>query len=357
MNESDPAPSTTITAPLPWQLRQWAQLSRALSSNTLAHAYLLCGSEGLGKLLFAEAFSCYALCHEPVQVQSEKEKDSGDAKIACGKCSNCLKSGPGSHPDILRLGLEEGSKNIKIDQVRRLWEFVIRSSHSGGAKIAIIEQAHLLNANAANALLKTLEEPNRNTHLILVSDFPGRLVATIRSRCQKLMFPIPDTAIATQWLQACIGGGNVETMLGAADGRPLTALRLAEGDSLQARAQFLQSLCDVKLGNKSIQQALPLAAKIGESEVLEQFSAFLSKLTKYSLAGNVYSDEDPAMSGLYSLLKPTEQLPHRQRVASALSTFYAEVELARRQLASSTNPNPQLIMESILWQWSKLNFN
>jgi len=355
MNDTIPTTSDVMIAPFPWQLAHWSQLSRAIAARQLAHAYLFSGSEGLGKSAFAEAFATYALCVNPVPQSSVDGVP--EISIACGKCANCLKGGVGNHPDILRIEAEEGSKNIKIDQIRRLSEFVIRSSHSGGMKIAIIRDAHLLNGNAANALLKTLEEPNDNTHVLLVSDHPGRLVATIRSRCQKLAFQVPSRDAAASWLQSVVGVGNVDSILGASDLRPLTALQLAEGDSLQARAQFLQSICDVKSGKKSLQQVLALAAKIGELEVLQHFSAFLSKLTKYSLTGIEENGADPALVSMYQLLTPSQEKALSQAVARSLSVFYGEVETARKQLASSTNPNPQLIMESILWRWSRLNLN
>lgn len=353
-------PASTDTgrqqAPLPWQLSQWEQLSRAFAADSLAHAYLLCGNEGLGKSLFAEDFARFALCLAPVRHGGSEVEGARQVSIACAQCSNCLKGGVGNHPDIIKIEPEEGSKNIKIDQIRRLSEFVLRSSHSGGAKIAIIGQAHLLNSNAANALLKTLEEPNDNTHLLLISDHPGRLVATIRSRCQKLAFPTPAAEQVVPWLQDCIGGGNAAAQLKAGEGSPLNALRLAEGDTLQTREQLLQSLCEMRQGRRSIQQTLALASKIGESLVLQQFSVFLSKLTKYSLTGLRENEDDAALNGMYSLLEPPSEDAHRQAVASTLSRFYTEVELARRQLASSANPNPQLIMESILWRWSRLKF-
>jgi len=342
-----------LSAPFPWQGAQWAQLSRAFAASQLAHAYLFSGSEGLGKSLFADNFARYVLCLNPV-VQSTVG-GLADTDVACGICSNCIKCGAGNHPDILTIEPEEGSKNIKIDQIRWLSEFVIRSSHSGGAKVVIIAGAHLLNANAANALLKTLEEPNSNTHVLLVSDHPGRLVATIRSRCQKLAFQAPSANVAAGWLQAITGAGNVDAILEASDMRPLIALQLAEGDSLQARAQFLQSICDVKTGKKSIQQVLALISKNGELEVLQHFSAFLSKLTQYSLTGITDNEDNPALRSMYTLLVPSEDRSLAQSVARSLALFYTEVETARKQLVSSTNPNPQLIMESILWQWSKLN--
>ncbi|PCI76509.1 MAG: DNA polymerase III subunit delta' [SAR86 cluster bacterium] len=355
MTETTSNSTNALSAPLPWQGAQWAQLCRAFAASQLAHAYLLSGSEGLGKSLFADSFARYVLCLNPIAQSTVG--GLAESVVACGTCTNCLKGGTGNHPDILTIEPEEGSKNIKIDQIRWLSEFVIRSSHSGGAKVAIIQGAHLLNANAANALLKTLEEPNDKTHVILVSDHPGRLVATIRSRCQKLAFQVPRADIAAAWLQAIIGVGNVDSILEASDMRPLIALQLAGGDSLQARAQFLQGICDVKTGKKSIQQVLALIAKNGESEVLQHFSAFLSKLTKYSLTGIQENEDDPALQSMYTLLVPSKEKSLAQTVASSLAHFYTEVETARRQLTSSTNPNPQLIMESILWQWSKLNLH
>ena len=355
MTEAGSNSVNVLNAPFPWQGAQWALLSRAFAASQLAHAYLLIGSEGLGKSLFADGFAKYVLCKNPVAQSAIGALV--DAAVACGTCSNCLKCGAGNHPDILTIEPEEGSKNIKIDQIRWLSEFVIRSSHSGGAKVVIIQGAHLLNANAANALLKTLEEPNDNTHVFLVSDHPGRLVATIRSRCQKLSFEVPGADIAASWLQTIIGEGNINSILEASDMRPLIALQLAEGDSLQDRAHVLQSICDVKAGKKSIQHVLLLVAKNGESEVLQHFSAFLSKLTKYSLTGIIDNEGDPGLQSMYALLIPSKEKSIAQTVARSLALFYTEVEMARQELASTTNPNPQLIMESILWQWSKLNLH
>lgn len=359
MSESLFEPVNTLAPPLPWQLAQWAQIERARANDSLAHAYLLSGSEGLGKSLFAHGLAEVMLCKSPIAGPEHSQGGThAGIKVACGACANCLKGGVGHHPDLLSIEPEEGSRNIKIEQIRRLSEFVIRSSHSGGDKIAVIEQAHLLHGNAANALLKTLEEPNRNTYLLLVSDHPGRLVATIRSRCQKLSFPTPDVEIARPWLQELLGGANADSLLAAADGRPLTALNLAEGDTLQAREEFIQSICDLKRGRKSLQQTLGLAASIGEAEVLQHFSTFLTKLTKYSLAdaesAGVADDE---VESLRALLVPAENASIAKPAAVALAHFYAELESARKQLASNANPNPQLIMESVLWRWSKLRLS
>ncbi len=342
--------NSNFRAPLPWQIFQWQRLSSTFESNQLAHAYLFSGNKGLGKGLFAKAFANLMLCQEPL----ESSTTSLTYPVPCGHCTNCRKGGSDHHPDIIEIEPEEGSKNIKIDQIRSLSDFVIRSSHAGGAKVAIIHSAHLLNGNAANALLKTLEEPNNNTHVFLITDFPGRLIATIRSRCQRLDFANPDHDLAANWLHQILGEGNIEALLKASNNSPLIALQLAEGDSLQFRQQFLQSICAIQLGRSSIQSSLLLASKIGESEVLQHFAAFLTTLTKYTLTGIQGSEGDAAAESMYAVLKPTDDIARTQFIASALLDLYTEVETSRKQLSSSTNPNPQLLMESLLWRWSKL---
>ncbi len=353
MNAKPDNLSSKFSAPFPWQVAQWQRLSTAFNADQLAHAYLFSGKKGLGKFLFVQAFANFMLCLSPVI----DKNNSSACRLACGQCTNCRKGGGAAHPDIFRIEPEEGSNNIKIEQIRALSEFVTRSSHSGAAKIAIIQDAHLLNRSAANALLNTLEEPNNNTHLFLVSGLPGRLIATVRSRCQKLHFDAPKNEQASNWLHGVLGDGNINALLSASKHCPLTALQLAEGDSLQLQQQFLQCLCDIKQGRVSIQSSLALTAKIGESEVLQHFAAFLTTLTKYSVTGLNAGDAGSTIENLLALSKPIEELDASQSRGVALLNFYTEVETARRQLASGTNPNPQLIMESLLWRWSELPLN
>lgn len=341
---------SSISIPLPWQGLQWQRTYNAFNSGQMAHAYLFYGDKGLGKSLFASAFANLMLCATPL----ETNDDPRSVRIACKQCSNCLQSASGHHPDIIHIKPEDGSKNIKIEQIRLLSEFVIRSSHSGGAKIAIINEAHLLNSNAANALLKTLEEPNHNTFLFLISDYPGRLMATIRSRCQQLAFAKPAKEVASKWLHSILGEGNTDTFLTASMDRPLIALQYAESDALSHRQQFLQSLCDIKLGSGSIQSSQGLSSKIGEAEVLQHFAESLSTLIKYLLTDVSESDIDPTLEGLYKIMRPESTKATQQNIATGLLNFHTEIETARKQLSSSTNPNPQLIMESLLWHWSRL---
>ena len=338
MTDISPEP-IKFSAPLPWHLKLWGKLAEQYHSKELAHAYLIQGESGLGKSLFVNAFAHFMLCED------KKEYS------ACGRCTNCLKGGIDNHPDIFQLAAEEGSKDIKIDQIRSLSEFAIRTSHTGAAKIVVIHNAHQLNSSAANALLKTLEEPGQQTYLFLISDFPGKLVATIRSRCQKINFPRPTHDQANEWLHSVLGGtAGVEDLLNATDNNPMQALSLAGGDELELKQQFLNSLAELALGRTSIHSALGLIAKIGEKEGLRYMAANTSILIKCLLSSH---DTKGMQSSAQELVSSAMQLP-RTTLARQLLIFHSEVELARKQLAASTNPNPQLIMESLLWHWSKV---
>ena len=170
--------------------------------------------------------------------------------LACGECAGCRYAVAGQHPDLMRLELlvidpEEGTleivESIGIDRVRALTEFVQLTSHRQRAKVAVIAPAERMNVAAANALLKTLEEPPPGTYLILVSDEPGRMPATLRSRCRKLAAPLPGAAEAGAWL-AAQGVAAPDLALAQAAGAPLRALALADPVVQDERRAWLAAL-------------------------------------------------------------------------------------------------------------------
>jgi DNA polymerase-3 subunit delta' len=145
----------------------------------------------------------------------------------CGSCASCQLLRSGSHPDALVLHVEEDAKQIKVEQVRGLIESLTLKSYRGGYKVALIEGAELLNANGANAFLKTLEEPTQNTLLILAANPNHRLPATIASRCLRLALRAPARAEAVAWL-AGRGSATADwnAALRLAGGAPLLALEI-----------------------------------------------------------------------------------------------------------------------------------
>ncbi len=160
-------------------------LRGSITKNRIAHAYLFTGEDGIGKKLtainFAKALNC---------VQNTGKKNLGSGIDCCDKCSSCTKIDKAIHPDVFLVAPEDGQ--IKVGVIRRLGESLSYKAFEGKWKIAIIDEAESLNQSAANAFLKTLEEPPDRSLLVLISSMPELILATIRSRCQRINFlPLP----------------------------------------------------------------------------------------------------------------------------------------------------------------------
>src|SRR5258708_27576769 len=189
----------------PWNEPIFESLKRRL--ETLPHALLLHGPRGVGKLALAERVAQLMLC------------EAGDAaRRPCGACDGCRWFLGGNHPDFRRLEPEalakappeseedapsrsaKPSHEIKVDQVRELAGFLNIGSHRGRRRVALVHPAEEMNPNAANSLLKGLEEPPSGAMFVLVSHRPMRLLATIRSRCVAVPVPLPPREAALEWL-------------------------------------------------------------------------------------------------------------------------------------------------------------
>lgn len=247
----------------PWNQALFESLRRR--TERFPHALLILGPRGTGKLALAERVAQYLLCENP-------------ARKPCGSCEGCRWFAAGSHPDFRRVEPEalarepigepeEGeapakrakpSTEIKVEQVRELAGFLNLGSHRGRLRVALVHPAEDMNANAANALLKGLEEPPAGAVFLLISHRPARLPPTIRSRCIALPVPIPPREAALQWLKA-EGALDAERWLAYAGGAPLMALEYA------AKADVLERL---------LQRPVP----VNDREELEAFAEALQKI-------------------------------------------------------------------------------
>ncbi|HHU86154.1 MAG TPA: DNA polymerase III subunit delta' [Peptococcaceae bacterium] len=226
-------------------------LLNTVASGRVAHAYLFTGPEGVGKETVALAFARALLCSRPVD---------GDA---CGLCRECRQVEHHNHPDLCVL--QPDGNTIKIEQIRGILRRAPYRSYQGGRKIFLIPGAEAMTAEAANCLLKTLEEPPGDTLFILLSARPHALLPTVLSRCQRCAFqaiPAPELA---EGLAALYGFSEEEAHLPAllAGGSMGKALACISGSTGDARAEA--GLLALSLGRAGPLEALDLAEKTAES--------------------------------------------------------------------------------------------
>lgn len=200
---------------LPWLEPAWTVLRHALEADRLGHALLLHGPAGLGKTVLADRIAARLLCLQP-------------AATACGECRSCRLLEAGTHPDRFAIEPEDADAPIKVEAIRDLSHRMQLTARMSPARVTVIRRAERMNLNAANALLKTLEEPPAGAWLILVTDHPGRLPVTIRSRCLPVPVRPPEPGQAHAWLEAAGTGADAATLTRALD--------LAGGAPLAARA-------------------------------------------------------------------------------------------------------------------------
>ena len=220
---------------LPWQQATLRELHARRAR--WPHAVLLHGAEGIGKRILAHTLARALLC--------ESSRACGDA---CGECPGCRYVAAGQHPDLRIVEpIEVDDDEVKrvewivVDRIRDLNAWAAITSHRGRAKVALIAPAERMNAAAANALLKTLEEPPADTHFLLVSHQPGRLPPTIASRCQRIMAPRPAMEEGSAWLRAQ-GVRDADALLAQASFAPLRALALADAGYQAERRVWLDAL-------------------------------------------------------------------------------------------------------------------
>lgn len=308
------------TALYPWLNSAWSQLVRGRSR--LSHAILLTGSPGIGKRRFAEYLAQYLLC----------ESDEADVE-PCGICEGCRWYLSGNHPDFRLLtpdtqNEEESSdskakrKNplIKVELVRDLAGFINLSAHRRGNKVVIIEPAEAMNASAANAFLKMLEEPPEGVTFILVSHHWRRLLPTIRSRCRIFPIPMPEVKKATQWLNEQ-GVVNPNMHLAHTGGAPLAALEDAHAEWLPQRNAFLDHIAN-PVGLNVLAVAAELEkAKIETELVVDWLQKWVHDLMSLGMAGIIryYPDRRDDLARLAPranhLVAYTDKLKEARRLA------------------------------------------
>ncbi len=319
----------------PWQQDLWQQLTARVRQGSFPHALLLTGQAGLGKVDLAFALADYLLCESP-------------RHDACGGCRGCQLRAANAHPDFFVIELQEKSKVIKIDQIRELVEALTQTAHQH-RQVVVIKTADKMNVAAANALLKTLEEPQGDVVFVLASGNSARLPATILSRCQQLAIHVKQTEVALSWLRSQnIDQQQADFYFRAADGAPLLALRLSQENYLNLAEQVFAHLLAVRCTNDNA--LLPLVEWLKEDVMLllRCLIAVCIDLQKLSqgLAITALVNQH-CLSGYQQLLSSLSSL--------SLANYYERVIDARQLLLGATHVNVQLLFESLLLAWAELN--
>ena len=226
-----------------------ARLRQELLQHRVAHAYLFEGPPGVGKeaaaLNFATALNCLA--------------QDGDA---CGRCSSCLKAAAGNHPEIQVVSPQGNS--FKIKQVREMQEALGYALPEGLHRVVLVREAETLTPEAANALLKTLEEPPSRTVFILIASRPEMLPATVLSRCRRLSFqPLPEALLKEVLLGEGYSGAALEFAVRLAGGSLAKARDLAGGGEATACRDQAGKYLENLLGAET-REALALAGELGQ---------------------------------------------------------------------------------------------
>ena len=198
-------------AGVPWLEPLRARLDGMQAQGRLPHAILITGSLGAGQAELATWLAARLLCR-------------ADRSQPCRRCADCRLVLAGSHPDFQWVGVLPDKKEISIDQLRALSATLSMRSYRGGVKVAIISPADAMSTKAHNALLKTLEEPARETYLALAASRIDRIPKTILSRCTRLAIPLPDENAALDWLRRQGRSGDWPALLALARGAPFLAL-------------------------------------------------------------------------------------------------------------------------------------
>ena len=299
--------------------------------SRLPHALLLSGGRGIGKLAFAHALAQALLCETP-------KPDCA----ACGTCTACLWIEAGTHPDFRLVEPlaadpqsedEEKKTSIGVNQIRALSDFINVSSHRGGPKVIVVHPAESLNANAANALLKSLEEPPPRTMFILVTHRPHQLLPTIRSRCQHIALSAPERGAAAAWL-GDNGVGDPDLALAHMGNAPLLALEMQQTQYWAARAAFNRRIAADPLDVLATGEA---AADVPIPYVLAWLQKWSYDMAHFNALGRVRYNPDFA-----------EAIARAAAKASPVAVLRFHREMVKLQRFAQHPLNARLFIEHVL---------
>ncbi len=310
----------------PWLDEAKSALRAARAAGRMPHALLIQAAAGTGGEGLALWAAQLVLC-----------VDSAYA-APCGTCASCRHAAEGLHPDLSVVRPLEDSQQVRIEQIRDLCADLALTSHQGGYRAAIIDPADTLNRFAANALLKTVEEPPPRTLLVLVAAQPSRLPPTLRSRCQRLVIRPPTRAQSLAWLEAARGPGEWSAVLDVIGEAPLAAAALDPAVIGALRAETRRVLDEVRSGTAD---PAVTAERWARSELPLRLACIENWLTERIRHGLARADAA-------SELRSRAHMPRRESAINPRVLYELLDEVRELKAQLSTPINRSLVLESLL---------
>jgi DNA polymerase-3 subunit delta' len=307
----------------PWFAAPCGEVNAAIAAERLAHGLLIHEDPGAGGMQLARWIAQRVNCREP-------------SRAPCGECQECRWIDADQHPDVTVLAPEEDSQYIKIEPVRELIADLTLTAHGRGYKVAIFSPADALHPNAAQSLLKTLEEPSKRTLILLVTSQPSRLLPTVRSRCSKLRLPGPTREVAVDYLERARGAGPWAEAVAATGAGPFSLLDADPAALAQLRNDTLRTLDDIGSGNL---QPPAVAEKWAKDALSMRLSCLESWVTDRILESAPIRDVTHLSQGA---------LPPK---ICRLFEFSDAIRDMRK--LAHTSINKTMAVEALLWRWAR----
>lgn len=333
-----PEALSPITALLPWQQPVWDELVLRQQRTGLPHALMFTGLSGLGKHRVTLKTAHWLLC---------TRREAQGLSEACGECHSCRLWEAGNHPDFIVCEPQDGSRQIRIDGIRKVNEFLNQTPQISPCQVVILHPAEVLNTNSANALLKTLEEPPGESFLLLESERPAAVLPTIRSRCQSVPLALPEQALSMDWLQQQgVPVEQAEEALRHNHFAPLAALEWHRQGGAEKYQQWLGNLCHWAEQKQRLDVTIKYWKDDDLAELLSWMATLLLDLTK-------------ARSGVPEALLRETRVTNRFACATLsltkLLALHARATSVLGEIHSGASyHNRQLLLETLLIDWQSM---
>ena len=329
---------------IPWNKTLWQDLIERYHGPGLPHASLLLGNEGTGKRPLAFKLAKFLLC---------KASDKKSAKINsyCNECHSCKLFDAGSHPDYFVCDQEARGKQIKVDAVRKLNDFLAKTPQISACQVVQIYPIEAMNLNASNALLKTLEEPSGESYLLLMAERLGSVLPTIRSRTQRISLHPPKTEVALSWLGSKMAANtpaeDLELALRQCAGGPLKAEQWLREGLLAQDSAYTGAMQNWLSGKQQLQDVSKTLSKFDLSDTINWWLGLSLDIMKIGMGADGSQVSHPHQ------VEWIQQLVATVSKLKLLTLQQKLQEIAGRLAAGQGNYNASLLLESLLLDWQQ----